>query len=277
MPLIVTRSQRTRQPQVAVGVAKTPLTRGLLVASVCGGQNAVNGGRPIYSWPTAISASRAGLMLATDVNGYAQVPCEPGAATGYTLLTVSAFNAAWGRRLMLMLGDEQAPNYDQVALSSGSDSSGSSAPGGIAFWAYSSSFRYQIATTGINDNLPHVVVGVADTPGSRCELWIDGSIVASTGTVGSQPGGLTPIAQLSGSSAASRGGPETALSLVWARALSADEIRRVSANPWQVLAFVKRRIWAPDASGSTVPDITFVGAENILATSADYRVTLDYA
>lgn len=64
------------------------------------------------------------------------------------------------------------------------------------------------------------------------------------------------------------------------RAFSAAEIRSRLSSPaaaWDCLfAPLKRRIRVPGA-GSTVPNITFVGAENILATSADYRTTLDYA
>lgn len=35
--------------------------------------------------------------------------------------------------------------------------------------------------------------------------------------------------------------------------------------------------WVAESAPVAVPDITFVGAESILATSAGYRVTLNYA
>lgn len=48
-------------------------------------------------------------------------------------------------------------------------------------------------------------------------------------------------------------------------------------NPWQLFAPIERRIWVPGEAPGGVPSITAVYAENITATSADYRVTLDYA
>ena len=59
--------------------------------------------------------------------------------------------------------------------------------------------------------------------------------------------------------------------------LPGADVAALSANPWQL--FAPRRIRVPvyGAAPAGVPDVTFVGAENILATSAGYRVTLDYA
>lgn len=51
----------------------------------------------------------------------------------------------------------------------------------------------------------------------------------------------------------------------------------LSRNPWQLFAPIERRIWVPGEAPGGVPSITAVYAENITATSADYRVTLDYA
>lgn len=60
--------------------------------------------------------------------------------------------------------------------------------------------------------------------------------------------------------------------------LSADDLGALSVGTiWQhLLAPDTGRVWVPGAGG-TVPDITAVSAENITATSADYRVTLDFA
>lgn len=64
---------------------------------------------------------------------------------------------------------------------------------------------------------------------------------------------------------------------IWDRGLSSDELVAVQANPWQLFAPITRRIWVPSAGGSAVPDIAGIVAENITATSASYRVTLNYA
>ena len=64
---------------------------------------------------------------------------------------------------------------------------------------------------------------------------------------------------------------------LWRRALSVNELRETYANPWSLFAPRRRRIPAYSAAPSAVPDITFVGAENITSNSAGYRVTLNYA
>lgn len=68
----------------------------------------------------------------------------------------------------------------------------------------------------------------------------------------------------------------TWIAAAFSTALSIAELDELRANPWQL--FDSEIILIPASGGaSTVPNITFVGAENILAASADYRVTLDYA
>lgn len=59
-------------------------------------------------------------------------------------------------------------------------------------------------------------------------------------------------------------------------ALSAADARYISANPWQLFAPTKRRIWVPSAS-SAVPSITAVYADSVTASSVVPRVTLDFA
>lgn len=59
--------------------------------------------------------------------------------------------------------------------------------------------------------------------------------------------------------------------------LSDAEVADLNGNLWQrLLDPIVFSTWA-DAAPISVPNITFVGAENITATSADYRATLDYA
>ena len=58
--------------------------------------------------------------------------------------------------------------------------------------------------------------------------------------------------------------------------LTDEECAGLSACP-SVLWEPRHSVVPVSAGGSAVPDITFVGADNILATSADYRVTLDFA
>lgn len=63
---------------------------------------------------------------------------------------------------------------------------------------------------------------------------------------------------------------------VFNRAFAESEYVSLYLNPWQL--FAARRFVVPvPAAGGAVPNITFVGAENVAATSADYRVTLDFA
>lgn len=60
------------------------------------------------------------------------------------------------------------------------------------------------------------------------------------------------------------------------RALTYGEIRLLTERKWANFEPMRFDIPFTPAAG-TVPNITFVGAENITATSADYRVTLDFA
>ena len=69
---------------------------------------------------------------------------------------------------------------------------------------------------------------------------------------------------------------QIALAAIVQRDVGADAEAELLGNPWAL--FAPRRILVPTYSApGAVPDITFVGAENILATSADYRVSLNYA
>lgn len=64
---------------------------------------------------------------------------------------------------------------------------------------------------------------------------------------------------------------------LWHRALGDSTAQALSTHVVRN-AYEPRRIWVPSAGGgSAVPTITAVSAENITATSADYRVTLDFA
>lgn len=60
------------------------------------------------------------------------------------------------------------------------------------------------------------------------------------------------------------------------RALTGGEISVLTETPWANFEPMRFDIPFTPAAG-TVPNITFVGAENITSTSADYRVTLDFA
>lgn len=62
----------------------------------------------------------------------------------------------------------------------------------------------------------------------------------------------------------------------FAAQLSDIEIAILSASPSR-LFMPQRRFIPPAGTATAVPTITFVGAENITSTSADYRVTLDFA
>ena len=66
------------------------------------------------------------------------------------------------------------------------------------------------------------------------------------------------------------------LGLLWAnRVLTADEVREVSVNPWQL--FAPRQIWVPQsAGGPSMPTLSLPTVTAIGATQATPRVTLTY-
>lgn len=69
---------------------------------------------------------------------------------------------------------------------------------------------------------------------------------------------------------------DTSLLALFPRCLSNAEILALAVDsPWHL--FESQRIEVPSAAASAVPNITALSAESILATSAGYRVSLNYA
>lgn len=63
---------------------------------------------------------------------------------------------------------------------------------------------------------------------------------------------------------------------LYSRVLSPAEFADDYAAPWRMFAPIERRIWVPSAS-SAVPSITAVYADSVTASSVVPRVTLDFA
>lgn len=110
--------------------------------------------------------------------------------------------------------------------------------------------------------------------GAALELWINGAMAGSAalGSLGSYNSSNLYIGGGYGNSADAR----YAACAYWRRDIGREAMSLLTTNPWAM--FAPRRLVIPTtAAAPAVPDITFVGAENILATSAGYRVSLNYA
>lgn len=111
--------------------------------------------------------------------------------------------------------------------------------------------------------------------------WLDGvplTVTRTTSSSTSPIGGTTVLCNHAQSPGVARQFVGSVyLGGIFPLSFAGDVAQAISANPWQLFAPRVRRIWVPSAGGSAAPDIAFVGAENITATSADYRVTLDFA
>lgn len=110
--------------------------------------------------------------------------------------------------------------------------------------------------------------------GAALDLWINGALAGSAAlaSLGSANSSNLFIGGGYGNSADA----QYAACAYWQRDIGREAMRLLTTNPWAM--FAPRRLVIPTtAAAPAVPDITFVGAENILATSAGYRVTLNYA
>lgn len=115
---------------------------------------------------------------------------------------------------------------------------------------------------------PHTIVATHKSGEQKC--FMGGALVASAAV------SETPSVYGGGGAQGYGGNGACYLFALWNRALDPILAQRASANPW--FMFAPRQIIIPvAAAASVVPTITAVSAENITATSADYRVTLDFA
>lgn len=110
--------------------------------------------------------------------------------------------------------------------------------------------------------------------GAVLEVWRNGALIWSLALA--SLGGDNSADLYVGSGYGYSADAAHALVAYWHRDVGAAAMGALTRNPWDL--FAPRRILIPTAAApAAVPDITFVGAENITSNSAGYRVTLNYA
>jgi hypothetical protein len=248
----------TRQPGSGARLnTANPLTRGLraAVVAVPGGLWDAVGCRLLRPAGSSIVAAPAGVALSTPVGGNTGVslgraiPLLGNALTVITLTTLRDARA---------LGSGTGFLYD------GSTSSGSGrfliyrrgfggTNTGTSYGLYAGGTAIQEGDTGLVGLLTtgarNVIAAVHN--GNAHQIFKDGQLLQSW-SVAVTYGAFTPTLLGNWSQATAEGyGGETELQLFFDRALSADEVRSVSANPWQLFEQPARPLWAP-ASTVTV-------------------------
>lgn len=110
----------------------------------------------------------------------------------------------------------------------------------------------------LTDGTPHVIALTCDG-GANVDVYKDGASWFS-GSVGAIPPSYTDgRIVFFGERSASNGSNSSGyyiLHAVWARKLSAAEVRAVSANPWQLFAPAPRRLWVGAAAGGNVYNVS---------------------
>lgn len=262
MGWIERRIPRRQQPQ---GVARPDTTRPL----VRGLRGAWIGGRHLINAATgALSSAPGGVAIASEhgiVTQYAGTPTDTGAVIG-----------GFGNQFTVAIRLRPAALGGHRVCGAHNDGG----PGWLMAIEGASLNMYCDAAQKVGANVSvgewSQVAFSFDATGTK-RLAVDGGVTASAQSATVTASGLPVlIGAYQWSGYADFAGDIDYL-YIWDRGLEADELVAVQANPWQLFAPLTRRIWVPSAGGSTVPDITFVGAENITATSAGYRVTLNYA
>ena len=283
MPLIITRSPRTRQPQGAVRSSGGHWSGQGLVAALPGNglfydaaglRAAVPSGAPAF---TTVHHHRFGAAQAINFDG-----ANDQISFGVLPLLTTFSMLAWvrpvatdinGYRAAISSGDVFGTNANFIF---GVRLQDASSPRLFCFARNGGALLGKEITATYLANDVWSRIGVSWRNGAQA-YYIDG-LQVDTSSSGDPVHDGSPLIF---------GGKADSVNNVWcnvpahdmrlySRVLSPAEFADDYAAPWRMFAPLERRIWVPSAS-SAVPTITAVSAENITATSADYRVTLDFA
>jgi hypothetical protein len=232
------RVVRTRQPQQSVGIDwSNPLARDLLAAFLPVGASMRDAVTGLSTVPTSASrsvATQAGMALTNDLaSNSGQVPFDARLAPASAItilfygrtLTSGTYNAATEVSVNGWGAYGTGPNVYLRVGSAWADINTGGAAGDIACWGFTfdgSTFR---------------AVRNGRIVGSQA---ISGTITHSN--AGIMFGGTPQNPSLNGNSACAR-------LLIFGRALSADELRRDYANPWQLFQPIRQPIFVSISAG----------------------------
>lgn len=243
-----------KQPQIAVGINKTnPITNGLVLAVLPHSDvNIVTGQRSLNT-PTGLTRSGLATGISTQF---------PGASGGYLSYTLQVGG-----------GDMTGFCIVNTASTASQTFLGAFPSGGGSLGNYldcESGHFTSVSTSGANWTLAasslsqttnaDVRVGARFFSGAGRDIWENGILTGTDSTVRTVTG-LDRIIigayYASGFDQVQMAGA-VYLSLWWNRALSPEEMRSISDNPWQVFAPLRRFLWIPSAGGNV--SVTLSGA-----------------
>lgn len=286
MPLIVTRSPRTRQPQGTLAYADRRIRA---MPGIVGGRS-THGLTVTHIGAPTLTPGPAGIALSypSGSTGLSRAPI-PGSTLGTTprgasLLAVFSTTETNTDQRFAALGTD----HGGAGTSIFSFGTGSAYPSELRVTYGSSSINLANEITGsvINDGRVHAAVLSVSTfdasAGGTVHVALDGRIVLAEtayGAVGNST--VYNYVVAGGWRRGSNGDVPAASGMVYAVVpfdgyLSPAEAASLTAWPWQLFAPIERRIWVPSAS-SAVPSITAVYADSVTASSVVPRVTLDFA
>lgn len=139
-----------------------------------------------------------------------------------------------------------------------------------------------ISTAALNQQTWRLIVGTFSGRNGRQRLYYDRLLAGAasiTSSLQAVSGHTTSIgARQSGSGSYDlASNAHIAAPRIYNRELTHGDVLRIFDDPFAGILAPRRRMMSPPPVGGAVPNITAVSAENITSTSADYRVTLDYA
>lgn len=238
--MAIRRVTTTSQPQHVSGMAwDNPLTRDMVTAGGFFGGRAVDvlNGRVLTPAGGAGSAATARGMAATSAAGSGDLWSTSIPAKKFSDRNVSsAFVLAYStvsnttRKRALRVANSVSGTVLAIDLSNGSSA-------GYSVAVQVAGATFQEVNSGAFANTPNVIDGIAFTrSGTAMQVLVNGvdrsSVVNNTTTANHVADADQLFICNNASAAPLQGG--VLMWAAWNRAISADEVRDISANPWQV-------------------------------------------
>jgi len=235
MPLTALPRARAQQPLRFVGLdTRNPLTRGLVVACVPGQAEYLSGTMPIVSGGFVVEPGIGGML--------AKAPAA--AAPGYVLWDVPDINLGTDPYTIAVLGKPSTQNtlvtHNFLGAQLNTFSLGASGFSATLDNNSSATFPYAVPAD--------FHVGAAHRIGSTIFPYLDG-VAQATKVTGTRTQTITGILVGRDTTQNNLVNTQTALLLLWNRALSAGEHAEIARNPWQVFAPRPMRVYFEAAGG----------------------------
>ena len=280
MASLILPSRFTQQPQYHCGPAKSDFNRNLaflwtarsgLITPDFGPTLGLSGG-------IELQASRHGIGAQLDASEYLIGPASTsvvntsdGSGTGnFTVAVLHSFGTNVAVRAIAAQRSNTASGYNQFAIQANANAAGFASSGSLQFATYSGAYT-AFAVGGAIDGQHHLVFMVRS--GSSLIGYQDGVSIGSTsGTVRNVKAADSRFALgIAPPTFNTAGSGSITFSAAWDRALSEEEVKEISANPWQIFR-AKPRVLYFDVGGG--PGGTLAATESGSDTAALTGVVL---